>query len=86
MRHPGWPAMAFIESQLEEDPTNWWAPSHACVEAMVRAAGFRVIGRPGHEIYLCEPDAREPRLNAELRQSELDAIFQQAAGRRSPED
>lgn len=81
MREPGWPVMAFIEGELEEDPTNWWAPSHACVEAMVRAAGFRVVARPGHEIYLCEPDAREPRLNAELRRSELDTIFQPAARR-----
>src|SRR5512146_2370155 len=60
MRHPGWPAMAFIEGQLEEDPTNWWAPNHACVEALVRAAAFRAVARPGHEIYLCEPEPREP--------------------------
>lgn len=83
MREPGWPVMAFIEGQLEEDPTNWWAPSHACVEALVRASGFRVIARPGHEIYLCEPDAREPRLGAGLRQAELETIFQQAARRPS---
>lgn len=75
MREPGWPAMAFIEGQLEEDPTNWWAPNHACVEALARAAGFRVVARPGHEIYLCEPDEREPRLNTELRHAELAKIF-----------
>lgn len=75
MRAPGWPAMAFIEGQLEEDPTNWWAPNHACVEALVRAAGFRVLARPGHEIYLCEPDTREPPLNAQLRRAELATIF-----------
>jgi tRNA (mo5U34)-methyltransferase len=75
MRTPGWPLMAFIEGQLEEDPTNWWAPNHSCVEALVRAAGFRVVARPGHEIYLCEPEPREPRLNAELRQAELATIF-----------
>jgi tRNA (mo5U34)-methyltransferase len=86
MREPGWPVMAFIEGQLEEDPTNWWAPSHACVEAMVRAAGFRVVAHPGHEIYLCEPDAREPRLGAELRQAELDIIFCQPGARRPSED
>ncbi|HJS90742.1 MAG TPA: TIGR04290 family methyltransferase [Steroidobacteraceae bacterium] len=85
MRERGWPAMAFIEGRLEEDPTNWWAPSHACVEAMARAAGFRVVARPGHEIYLCEPDGREPPLSAGLRQSELEAIFARAA-RRPPED
>ena len=75
MRKPGWPQMAFIEERLEEDPTNWWAPNHACVEALVRAAGFRVVARPGHEIYLCEPNEREPRLNAELRHAELATIF-----------
>jgi tRNA (mo5U34)-methyltransferase len=53
---PGWPKMAFIEHRFAGDPTNWWIPNHAAVEAMVRASGLRVISRPGHEIYLCEPD------------------------------
>ena len=75
MRAAGWPLMAFIEDQLEEDPTNWWAPNHACVEALARAAGFRIVAHPGHEIYLCEPEAREPRLSAELRRAELATIF-----------
>jgi tRNA (mo5U34)-methyltransferase len=51
----GWPKMAFIEKKLAGDPTNWWAPNHAGVEAMLRSTGLRVIARPGHEIYLCEP-------------------------------
>jgi len=78
MRAPGWPLMAFIEGELEEDPTNWWAPNHACVEALVRTAGFRVVARPGHEIYLCEPEPDEPRLKAQLRQAELATLFPQA--------
>lgn len=53
---PGWPKMAFIEHEFSGDPTNWWAPNHAGVEAMLRSSGLRVCGRPGHEIYLCEPD------------------------------
>lgn len=53
---PGWPRMAFIEHSFAGDPTNWWAPNHAGVEAMLRSSGMRVTGRPGHEIYLCEPD------------------------------
>jgi len=53
---PGWPKMAFLEHRLANDPTNWWVPNHAGVEAMLRSAGLRVISRPGHEIYLCEPD------------------------------
>jgi tRNA (mo5U34)-methyltransferase len=52
---PGWPKMAFIEKKLAGDITNWWAPNHAAVEAMLRSSGLQVIGRPGHEFYLCEP-------------------------------
>ncbi|HYG61239.1 MAG TPA: TIGR04290 family methyltransferase [Thermoanaerobaculia bacterium] len=52
---PGWPKMAFLEHRLANDPTNWWAPNHACVEALLRSAGMEVTGRPGHEIYLCRP-------------------------------
>ena len=55
LRRPGWPAMAFIEHELAGDPTNWWAPDAACVEAMLRSCGLQVHGRPGHEIWLCEP-------------------------------
>jgi tRNA (mo5U34)-methyltransferase len=54
----GWPRMAFIEHRLAGDPTNWWAPNHAGVEAMLRTSGLRVEARPGHEIYLCVPDAK----------------------------
>lgn len=53
---PGWPKMAFIERDLAGDPTNWWAPNHAAVEALLRSSGMRVIARPAHEVYLCEPD------------------------------
>jgi tRNA (mo5U34)-methyltransferase len=66
--------MAFIEHAMEGNPTNWWAPDHACVEAMVRSAGFKVRARPGHEIYVCEPDEREPALGRKLRELELDAV------------
>ncbi len=48
-------AHAFIEKSLAGDPTNWWAPNHAGVTALLRSAGMGVIARPGHEIYLCEP-------------------------------
>jgi tRNA (mo5U34)-methyltransferase len=53
---PGWPRAAFIENRLAGDPTNWWAPDDACVQAMLRSAGLRVSATPGHEIYVCEPD------------------------------
>ena len=61
----GWPKMAFIEKKLAGDVTNWWAPNHAGVEAMLRSTGLHVIGRPSHEFYICEPasppDARRSR-------------------------
>lgn len=56
MTRPGWPKMAFIEKKLAGDATNWWAPNHAGVEAMLRSSGFRVVARPGHEMYVCEPN------------------------------
>jgi tRNA (mo5U34)-methyltransferase len=55
---PGWPRMSFIEHKVAGDETNWWAPNHAAVLAMLRTSGLRVTALPGHEIYLCEP-ARE---------------------------
>jgi tRNA (mo5U34)-methyltransferase len=69
MLAPGWPRMAFIEHRLAADPTNWWAPNHAGVEAMLRSAGLRVTARPGHEIYLCEPG--EPREELGLIEDEM---------------
>src|SRR5947209_6602387 len=56
MAAPGWPRAAFIERELAGDRTNWWAPDDACVRAMLRSAGLRVIDAPGHEIYVCERD------------------------------
>jgi tRNA (mo5U34)-methyltransferase len=55
MLEAGWPKLAFIERSLAGDPTNWWAPNEAAVEAMARSAGLEVVERPGHEIYLCRP-------------------------------
>ncbi|CAA9330797.1 MAG: Methyltransferase type 11, partial [uncultured Gemmatimonadaceae bacterium] len=53
---PGWPKLSFLEHRFAGDETNWWAPNHAGVEAMLRSSGMRVTARPGHEIYVCEPD------------------------------
>ncbi len=57
LQDPGWPTMAFIEHRFSGDPTNWWVPNHAGVEAMLRSSGLRVTQRPAEEIYLCVPDA-----------------------------
>jgi tRNA (mo5U34)-methyltransferase len=72
MLEPGWPKMAFIENRFANDPTNWWVPNHACVEAMLRASGMQVTQALGHEIYLCAPDPQHlasvlKRNSAELR-------------------
>jgi tRNA (mo5U34)-methyltransferase len=56
LRDEGWPRMAFIEKRVAGDPTNWWAPNPACLEALFRSSGMRVVKRPAREIYFCEPD------------------------------
>ena len=60
LRDPGWPKAAFLEHRFAGDPTNWWVLNRACSEAMLRSAGMKIVGSPGHEIYLCEPDADRP--------------------------
>lgn len=60
MTKPGWPKMAFLEHEFVGDPTNWWMVNHAGVEAMLRSCGMKILSRPGHEIYLCEPDKKNP--------------------------
>jgi tRNA (mo5U34)-methyltransferase len=75
MNRRGWPRMAFIEEALENDPTNWWAPNAACVEAMLRVAGFRVIARPADEMYVAVPTGGRPNFNDESRRAELEALL-----------
>jgi tRNA (mo5U34)-methyltransferase len=54
----GFPRLHFIERRYAGDPTNWWAPNRAAVEAMLRSAGFSIVGRPEEETYLCRREAR----------------------------
>jgi tRNA (mo5U34)-methyltransferase len=58
LRQPGWPALAFVEGELAGDPTNWWAPNPAAVEAMVRSTGLEVVARPGPELWICRRGPR----------------------------
>ncbi len=60
LTQPGWPQIAFLEHHFAGDPTNWWTPNHAAVEALLRSSGLKVTAHPGHEIYLCEPDPDHP--------------------------
>jgi tRNA (mo5U34)-methyltransferase len=50
---PGIPRLHFIQHCYAGDPTNWWIPNRACVEAMLQSAGFEIIDRPEEEVYLC---------------------------------
>lgn len=75
MLEKGWPAMAFIEKKLAKDPTNWWAPNHACIEAMLRTCGLKITSHPGHEMYIAEPDENAVAVAANWNRSEyLSAI------------
>lgn len=67
MLDKGWPKMAYIEKQLAGDGSNWWAPNHACVEALLRTTGFNVLAHPEHEFYYCEiAPTRDARAAAEF--------------------
>ncbi len=50
---PGFPRMHFIEKSYSKDPTNWWIPNRACVEALLRSAGFAIIANPEEEVFTC---------------------------------
>jgi tRNA (mo5U34)-methyltransferase len=76
---PGWPRAGFIEHSLAGDPTNWWAPDDACVQAMLRSAGLRVTETPGHEIYVCEVDPA-----GDVRRAERLEELRAALGQRQP--
>jgi tRNA (mo5U34)-methyltransferase len=50
---PSFPKMHFVEHRYADDPTNWWIPNRACVEALLRSSGFVAIDHPEAEVYLC---------------------------------
>ncbi len=50
---PGYPKLHFVEHEYSHDWTNWWIPNQACTEAMLRSAGFDILGNPYHEFYIC---------------------------------
>ncbi|WP_407168682.1 TIGR04290 family methyltransferase [Bradyrhizobium sp. ORS 111] len=56
---PGYPKLHFIEHKYADDPTNWWVPNRACVEAMLRSAGFAITAHPEDEVYLCKRVSHE---------------------------
>jgi tRNA (mo5U34)-methyltransferase len=50
---PAFPKMFFIEKRYAGDPTNWWIPNRAGVEAMLRSAGFEILEHPENEVFVC---------------------------------
>ncbi len=50
---PGYPKLHFVEARYAADDTNWWVPNRACLEAMLRSAGFEIIEHPEAEVYVC---------------------------------
>ncbi|HZQ19536.1 MAG TPA: TIGR04290 family methyltransferase [Terriglobales bacterium] len=49
------PAMYFIEKSYSHDPTNWWIPNRAAVEAMLRSSGLEIESHPEPETWVCKP-------------------------------
>jgi len=49
------PAMYFIEKSYSNDPTNWWIPNRAAVEAMLRSCGLLIESHPEPETWVCRP-------------------------------
>ncbi|MBV8173559.1 MAG: TIGR04290 family methyltransferase [Verrucomicrobia bacterium] len=58
---PEFPRLHFVEARYAADPTNWWIPNRACLEAMIRAAGFRILLHPEQEVYVCQVTDMEAR-------------------------
>jgi tRNA (mo5U34)-methyltransferase len=48
-----YPKMFFVEKCYSGDWTNWWIPNRACVEGMLRSAGFTIVEQPEQEVYIC---------------------------------
>jgi tRNA (mo5U34)-methyltransferase len=62
---PDFPRMHFIEKKYTGDPTNWWIPNRACLEAMLRSAGFEIVDHPETEVYVCRRSTgSDPRVHS----------------------
>jgi tRNA (mo5U34)-methyltransferase len=53
-----YPKLFFIEERYASDPTNWFVPNKAAMEAMLRSSGFRIEANPEREVYLCRRGSR----------------------------
>lgn len=55
---PDYPKLHFVAERYAGDPTNWFFPNAAAVEALLRSAGFILEAHPEREVYLCRRGAR----------------------------
>lgn len=62
----GFPRMFFIEKSYSSDPTNWWIPNRACVEAMLRSAGYEILEHPEEEVFVCRHEYTRTALGASV--------------------
>ncbi len=53
-----YPKLFFVEERYSSDPTNWFIPNKAAVEAMLRSSGFAIEANPEREVYLCRRGQR----------------------------
>lgn len=49
---PDYPKLFFVEERFSNDPTNWFIPNKAGIEAMLRSSGFVIQQNPEREVYL----------------------------------
>ncbi|WP_318345773.1 TIGR04290 family methyltransferase [Flagellimonas baculiformis] len=75
LEHPHWPSLSFIEHSMAGDPTNWWAPNHSAVRAMLRSCGFTTTAMPEEETYIAVKNGKASVAMTEWNHSEyLSAI------------
>lgn len=55
---PDYPKLFFVEERYASDPTNWFIPNSAAVEAVLRSSGFEIVEHPEREVYLCRRGQR----------------------------
>ncbi|CUX67952.1 putative 3-demethylubiquinone-9 3-O-methyltransferase [Agrobacterium tumefaciens str. Kerr 14] len=53
-----YPKLFFVEERYACDPTNWFIPNRAAMEAMLRSSGFVIEAHPEREVYLCRRSER----------------------------
>ncbi len=73
LRSPGWPTLALLEHEFEDDPTNWFLADAPACRAMLRTAGFEITAEiPDQETFVCRRRPDRGYVD-ELRRAELKA-------------